>query len=71
MKTILSALLLLPFLATAADSNWGTYLGDKASSHYSTLKQITPRNVARLEVAEVGAPVRVSGGGEDRQQEQG
>jgi len=51
MKTILPALLLLPFLATAADSNWSTYLGDKASSHYSTLKQITPRNVARLEVA--------------------
>ena len=51
MKTILSALLLLPLLASAADSNWGTYLGDKASSHYSTLKQITPRNVAKLEVA--------------------
>ena len=51
MKTILPALLLLPFLASAADSNWSTYLGDKASSHYSTLKQITPRNVARLEVA--------------------
>ena len=51
MKTILPALLLLPFLASAADSNWSTYLGDKASSHYSTLKQITPRNVAKLEVA--------------------
>jgi quinoprotein glucose dehydrogenase len=38
-------------MATAADSNWATYLGDKASSHYSTLKQITPRNVAKLEVA--------------------
>lgn len=51
MKTLLSALLLLPLLASAADSNWGTYLGDKASSHYSALKQITPRNVAKLEVA--------------------
>ena len=51
MKTILSALFLLPWLASAADSNWSTYLGDKASSHYSTLKQITPRNVAKLEVA--------------------
>jgi quinoprotein glucose dehydrogenase len=51
MKTILPALLLLPFLASAADSNWSTYLGDKASSHYSTLKQITPLNVAKLEVA--------------------
>lgn len=48
------ALLLLsivPFVAAAADSNWATYLGDKASSHYSTLKQITPRNVGKLEVA--------------------
>ena len=51
MKTILPALLLLPLFASAADSNWPTYLGDKASSHYSTLKQITPRNVAKLEVA--------------------
>ena len=51
MKTILSALLLLPLFASAADSNWPTYLGDKASSHYSTLQQITPRNVAKLEVA--------------------
>ena len=51
MKIIFPALLLLPLLAAAADSNWSTYLGDKASSHYSTLKQITPRNVARLEVA--------------------
>src|SRR5688572_16117958 len=47
----LIALLLVAFMATAADSNWATYLGDKASSHYSTLKQITPRNVAKLEVA--------------------
>jgi len=51
MKTLLPALFLLPLLASAADSNWGTYLGDKASSHYSALKQITPRNVAKLEVA--------------------
>ena len=51
MKTILPALLFLPLLASASDSNWSTYLGDKASSHYSTLKQITPRNVAKLEVA--------------------
>ncbi|MBK7997189.1 MAG: PQQ-binding-like beta-propeller repeat protein [Verrucomicrobia bacterium] len=42
---------LVPLVASAADSNWSTYLGDKASSHYSTLKQITPRNVAKLEVA--------------------
>ncbi|MEO7968414.1 MAG: pyrroloquinoline quinone-dependent dehydrogenase, partial [Opitutus sp.] len=35
----------------AADSNWSTYLGDKAASHYSTLADITPENVNRLEVA--------------------
>lgn len=51
MKTILTSLLLMPLLASAADSDWPAYLGDKASSHYSTLKQITPRNVAKLEVA--------------------
>ena len=38
-------------LAQSADVNWPAYLGDKASSHFSTLKQITPRNVAKLEVA--------------------
>ncbi len=44
-------LALLPSVARAADANWPVYLGDKASSHYSTLKQLTPRNVAKLEVA--------------------
>src|SRR5262245_15246367 len=48
---LLLVLLSLPPLAAAADSNWSTYLGDKASSHYSTLKQITTRNVAKLEVS--------------------
>ena len=47
----LTALILLPLAALGADANWGTYLGDSGSSHYSTLKQITPRNVSRLEVA--------------------
>lgn len=51
MKRLLPTLLCLPLVAFAADSNWGTYLGDKASSHYSALKQITPRNVAKLQVA--------------------
>lgn len=37
--------------ASAADQNWNAYLGDKASSQYSSLKQITPKNVARLNVA--------------------
>jgi len=35
----------------AADQNWPVYLGDAGSTHYSTLKQITRRNVQRLEVA--------------------
>ena len=35
----------------AADANWSAYLGDKAASHYSTLSDITPDNVSRLEVA--------------------
>ncbi len=47
----LLALLLTALTAFAADSNWNTYLGDKASSHYSTLRQITAKNVATLEVA--------------------
>ena len=52
MKTILFSLLLLAaFVSSAADEDWNAYLGDKASSHYSTLKQITPRNVSKLEVA--------------------
>ena len=38
-------------LAAAADRDWGFYLGDKSASHYSTLRQITPENVTRLEVA--------------------
>jgi len=35
----------------AADQEWPAYLGDKASTHYSPLRQITARNVARLTVA--------------------
>ena len=44
-------LLALPGAAQAASSDWPAYLGDKAASHYSALKQITPKNVARLQVA--------------------
>ncbi|MEJ1972116.1 MAG: PQQ-binding-like beta-propeller repeat protein [Lacunisphaera sp.] len=38
-------------LQAAAGRDWPVYLGDKAASHYSTLSQITPQNVGRLEVA--------------------
>ncbi len=39
------------FLHASAGRDWPVYLGDKGASHYSTLTQITPENVARLEVA--------------------
>ncbi len=35
----------------AADSDWSRYLGDQASSQYSTLKEINPANVSQLELA--------------------
>jgi len=38
-------------LHAAAGRDWPVYLGDKGASHYSTLTQITPENVAQLEVA--------------------
>jgi len=45
------ALLISIHPAAAADVNWDTYLGDKASAQYSPLKQVTPENVGQLEVA--------------------
>ena len=35
----------------AADQNWAAYLGDAGATHYSTLTQLTPANVARLQPA--------------------
>jgi quinoprotein glucose dehydrogenase len=50
--------LLLPALCLAASTafaatgrDWPAYLGDKAASHYSVLREITPENVSGLEVA--------------------
>jgi quinoprotein glucose dehydrogenase len=37
--------------ASATNYDWPVYLGDKARSHYSPLKQLQPRNVDRLKVA--------------------
>ena len=51
MKLRVLAFLSLASLASAADVNWSTYLGDKASSHFSMLSQITPENVGGLELA--------------------
>ncbi|WP_339657748.1 pyrroloquinoline quinone-dependent dehydrogenase [uncultured Maribacter sp.] len=32
-------------------TTWSSYLGDPSRSHFTTLNQITPKNVARLEIA--------------------
>lgn len=49
---LLTCALALPSASSrAADSDWAHYLGDKSSSQYSTLAQITTDNVAGLEVA--------------------
>ena len=45
------AVLLCSICLNAADVDWPVYLGDAASSHFSQLKQITPRNVKNLQVA--------------------
>ena len=45
------ALLLTLAAAQGADIDWPAYLGDKGSSHYSALAQITPENVAKLQAA--------------------
>ena len=58
----LALLLTLAAAATAGDENWPAYLGDKASSHYSKLAQVTPENVSKLQMAWT-----FSGGGADAQ----
>jgi quinoprotein glucose dehydrogenase len=63
VRFLLAAVLTVhPTLLRSADHDWSTYLGDKASSQYSPLKQLTPRNVAKLEVAWT-----YTAGGADRQ----
>ena len=39
------------FVGLASAADWPVYLGDKASSQYSHLRQVTPENVSHLEVA--------------------
>ena len=52
LALLFTTIALLPVrVPAAAGSDWPSYLGDKASSHFSTLADITPENVARLEVA--------------------
>lgn len=53
MRIPFVSLLLLPTVAAAQgrSSNWPVYGGNTDNSHYSKLSQITPANVAKLEVA--------------------
>jgi len=37
--------------AGPADSDWPSYGNDQGATRYSTLKQITPENVSKLQVA--------------------
>ena len=48
---ILSLLVAPIAAAAAADANWSAYLGDAGGTHYSTLTQLTPANVARIQPA--------------------
>ncbi|MBI3191495.1 MAG: PQQ-binding-like beta-propeller repeat protein, partial [Pedosphaera parvula] len=50
-KTVICLVTLFSPSLHAAGPDWPVYLGDKASSHYSSLKQINRKNVSRLEVA--------------------
>jgi quinoprotein glucose dehydrogenase len=48
--TLLALLVVVaPRIAAAADRNWSAYLGDSGGTHFSSLTQITPENVAQLE----------------------
>jgi quinoprotein glucose dehydrogenase len=50
-KYVFGFLLFYTVSLAGADQDWPVYLGDKSSSQYSTLDQITPENVDKLEVA--------------------
>ncbi|MBC2604563.1 PQQ-binding-like beta-propeller repeat protein [Pelagicoccus albus] len=45
------ALCFTAFVEAASTGNWSSYLGDRSSSQFSELMQITPANVDQLEVA--------------------
>ena len=54
MKRILflaSAAIAVSAQAAPADSDWPSYGNDQGATRYSTLKQITPENVSKLQVA--------------------
>jgi len=52
MRPVFPALAFPAFCAAtllgAAGNDWPAYLGDAGATHYSTLTQLTPRNVSRL-----------------------
>src|SRR6478752_7481396 len=49
--TSLFAICALAPVALQAQKSWNEFLGGPESAHYSPLKQITPANVGKLEVA--------------------
>jgi quinoprotein glucose dehydrogenase len=48
---LIAALLVSLSRLEAGDGDWPAYLGDKASTHFSALKQINRKNVQRLQAA--------------------
>jgi quinoprotein glucose dehydrogenase len=50
-RTLFGIALATSLSLKAADSNWSVFLGDKSSSQYSELNQITPQNVGKLKIA--------------------
>ncbi|MCC6798021.1 MAG: PQQ-binding-like beta-propeller repeat protein [Candidatus Hydrogenedentes bacterium] len=51
MRLAVSLLFTVAVVAHGESSSWSYYLGDHARTHYSELKQITPANVSKLDVA--------------------
>src|ERR1043166_2306224 len=51
MRMRLLVLLIAPAVVGAQNANWPVYGGTPDNTHYSTLGQITPANVATLQVA--------------------
>lgn len=51
IRLVLSLLAPVSLAAQAQTVNWPVYGGDQNGSHYSTLSEITPQNVSRLQVA--------------------
>lgn len=48
MRRIFPLLFCAALSASGAEADWSAYLGDKAATHFSRLRQITPENVKKL-----------------------